>query len=137
MVGKGIFSKFTPNDPFYKNVLVDDLYITAGQTIGYNYIPGILGNELSPEAGGLIGALGTAVFGRPMVKGVATIGSGLDSAILKGQGAPLIKSFAMVLEKLPLIPRGALVNRNFEDISEALGTARSGRYRSTVFGRTP
>ena len=121
MAGKGIFGKIIPSDPFYKNVLVDDLYITAGQTIGYNFIPGLLGNELSPEAGGVIGALGTAIFGRPMLKGAAALGRGADS-LVGNQASPIIKSFAMTLEKLPLIPRGALVNRNFEDISEALGT---------------
>lgn len=125
MVGKGIFSKFTPDDPFYKNVLVDDLFITAGQTIGYNYLPSFTGGQLSPEVGGVIGALGTAVFGRPVVKGTGVVAGAIDSAILQNRGAPIIKSFAMILESLPLIPRGALVNRNFEDISDALGTSLS------------
>jgi len=120
MVGKGIFGKIIPSDPFYKNVLVDDLFITAGQTIGYNFIPSFA-EGLSPEAGGVIGALGTAVFGRPVLTFAGAGGRLLD----RGSGynlSPIVKSFAMTLEKLPLIPRGALVNRNFEDISEALGT---------------
>ncbi len=122
MVGRGIFSKYTPDDPFYKNVLVDDLVITAGQTVGYNFIPGFAGNQLSPEVGGVIGALGTAIFGRPLVKGTGATLRGIDSALLRNQATPLVKAFGMTLEKLPLIPRGALVNRNFEDISNALGT---------------
>lgn len=120
LVGKGFFSKFTPDDPFYKELLTDDLFISAGQTMAYNWIPSISSGNLSADTGGAIGAIGTALFRQPIVATGKYLGGGFDRVALQGFGTKAITQFGMIMENLPLIPRGALVNRNFEDISEAL-----------------
>ena len=113
---KGV-GKFLPKDPFKRAVFADEMVITAGQTVGYN-MHSMFGEDWTPEGGAAVGAIATAIFGRPAARGTGLLLGGLAEAT----GAkPAAVATARFFEDLHLLPRGLVVNRKYEDISESLG----------------
>ena len=113
---KGV-GKFLPKGPFKRAVFADELVITAGQTWGYNNHQ-IFGEDWTPEGGAMVGAIATAILGRPVARGTGFVLGGLAEV----SGAkPVATNVARFFEDMHLLPRGLVINRKYEDIAEALG----------------
>lgn len=116
-MNKGV-GKFLPKNPFKRAVFADEMVVTAGQTFGYNYLPQMFGDDWTPEGGAAVGAIATAIFGRPVARGTGF----LVGAAGEFTGAkPFAANVARFFEDIHLLPRGLVINRKYEDISEALG----------------
>ena len=92
--------------------------IVTGSNFRIHYIPAMFGPDWTPEGGAAVGAITTAIFGRPVARGVGFVAGGLGN--LTGV-KPAAEATARFFEDLHLLPRGLIVNRKYEDIAEALG----------------
>jgi|TARA_R100000458_G_C8278353_1_gene254436 hypothetical protein len=110
--------KFLPKDVFKRAVFADEMIVTAGQTFGYSYIPAMFGPDWTPEGGAAVGAITTAIFGRPVARVTGFVAGGLGNVT---GVKPAAVATARFFEDLHLLPRGLIVNRKYEDIAEALG----------------
>ena len=111
------FGRFLPKDPFKRAVFADEMLVTAGQTWGYNNHQ-IFGEDWTPEGGAMVGAISTAIFGRPAIRATGFVVGGIGEFT----GAkPVAVNVARFFEDLHVLPRGLVINRKYEDIAEALG----------------
>ena len=108
------------SDPYSFNTNVDTVLIASGQTIGEEYLAPLY--DLERETGGLIGALATAVMGRPSVKLTGKLLKYGDDTLLKAAGQ---RSFGFVFDQFDKlanytvgIPRGTFVDLNIRDYIE-------------------
>ena len=107
-------------NPYLQEVYADELIITGAQTLGYEFLPNVF--DISADSAGAISALASAFVGRPTIKGVGYVASKAAHFTHASQTAA---QFGRYLEDAHLVPRGMLINREYDDIAEVLGKTLS------------
>ena len=107
-------------NPYLQEVYADELIITGAQTLGYEFLPNVF--DISAIAQELYPLLASAFVGRPTIKGVGYVASKAAHFTHASQTAA---QFGRYLEDAHLVPRGMLINREYDDIAEVLGKTLS------------
>ena len=105
-------------NPFMFNLFIDESVIAIGQTAGHYIAPAV---GLEAETGEVIGALGFAFVGRPIIKhSVATPFKITD--FVTGYGFSTIgMNTVQMLEDLRFLPKGVFVNRSVAELEATIG----------------
>ena len=100
-----------PRKTYMSSTIADETVVGLGQAFGYEYLPTVLG--VSSSTGEIFGALSTGIRApQIIIKGAAGF-------LERGTGGAS-KTFFSILEKFPPIPRGALVDRRFQNLTDEL-----------------
>ena len=107
-------------NPYLQEVYADELIITGGQTLGYELLPSLL--PVDGDVGGAMGALASAFMGRPAIRVTGYVaGKVADKTLVR----PMAVQFGRFLEDAHVLPRGLIINREYDDIAEVLGKTLS------------
>lgn len=107
--------------PAITSTAVSEAVIAAGQTFGYEYANTV---GISDDAGGMVGALSVALFGKPSIKFASSAGVGLSNVFTGGQFGAVMEATARQGEEIismlsgGKIPVGMITNRRFDAIRE-------------------
>ena len=105
-------------NPYMFNLLVDESIIAIGQTAGYNLFPQI---GLDEGTGEVLGALSFAFAGRPIIKKTVAAPFKVANFFTGGNAGVIGMNMVEMIENLPMLPKGLLVNRSLAELEATLG----------------